>query len=60
MSTPERSKATTEALHRVTAARNNVAAVLAGAWPAGEPSTDVLRSTVEMLDRAAEWLEGEQ
>lgn len=47
-----------EALHRVVAARNNVVAVLGGAWEWGATRDEVLQGTVALLDQAAEWLEG--
>lgn len=59
MSDHERSKARTEVLPRVLAARNNVMSVMAGAWPAGDTAERVLRSSVILLDQAAEWLEGD-
>lgn len=45
-----------EASQRVIAARNNLLAVLAGAWPFGTTSDDALRGAVSLLDQANEWL----
>ena len=51
---------TDEARQRVVAARNNLAAVLAGAQEWGATRDEVLAGTVPLLDQAAEWLEGSE